>query len=302
MTFLNPREQKARQRILRRREFIEGVLGNNSGNVYAGAGRYWVRVAERTDENGNTTYGDALPIRYSGESGIIERPGIEVLMQYDYDDVLTIRRVKPDYYDRAKLDSRVFNPLAVVQSWVYLGFQAVRLLTRPTGSDATQTSTLITIREHPFSVNDFLDWSIYKGTQRAAAKLDLASFIPAAGLQNLVVIFFDDILQTWFVTASDDQALTVPLDDTDYDECFAQLEHNEYKPLAAFNLADGQTKIDINDLYGDLRQFVNVPKIYGEPNPLPSGKGMFLRSTHQLIMYDWAIEGEAIIEGDMVIL
>lgn len=219
----------------------------------------------------------------------------------DYDDELSIERVKPDWFQRANIDSRTFNQAEPYDHFVYLK-NVVTEMTRPVGSVNGATSTLITIRENPFKIDDYLDWGTFAGTTRAADKPDLASYIPAADYHRLVVIFWDEWLEVPLITASTSQLLTSALDSTDYDECFAQLLHNEYKPLLSLKLADAQTSIDINDVVEDLRQFVNTPKIYGVPNPIPSDKAIVLRSTHQLTAFDLTIEGELTIEGDLLIL
>lgn len=295
------RYQQARQRVYRRRHKTEAILGDGNGNVYAGRSRYWVRMASQTDDDGNVTYGNPLPIRYVAASSIPPLQGVEVLIMVDYDNQYSIERVKPDWFERANIDSRSFNQAEPYDRFVLLK-NVVREMTRPVGSSSGADSTLITIRENPFKVNDFLDWAIYGGTPRQADKPDLASYIPIADYHRLVIVFWDEFLQEPLIVGSTAQLLTSALDSTDYDECFAQLLHNEYKPLLALTLSDAQTAITINDVAEDLRQHVNTPKIYGEPNPLPSDKGMVLRSTHQLIVYNYAFEGEATIEGDMVIV
>lgn len=293
--------QRARQRVIRRRRRQEAILGDGNGNVYAGKSRYYVRLAAQTDDTGNVTYGEPLPIRYAASSSVPPLEGVEVLIMVDYDDQLSIERVKPDWFERANIDSRTFNQAEPYDRFVYL-HNVVREMTRPVGSANGAESTLITIRENPFKINDFLDWAIYGGTTRAADKPDLASYIPAAGYHRIVCVFFDEFLQEPFIVGSTAQLLTSALDSTDYDECFVQLLHNEYKPLLALKLADAQTAIDANDLVEDLRQHVNTPRVYGFPNPIPSGKGILIRSTHQEIVYDLTVQGDLIVQGDMLCL
>lgn len=62
--------QRPRQRIYRRRHRQEGILGDGNGNVYADKSRYWVRFAAQTDDTGNVTYGDPMPIRYAASSSV----------------------------------------------------------------------------------------------------------------------------------------------------------------------------------------------------------------------------------------
>jgi len=293
--------QPIRQRVLRRRNYIEAILGDGSGSVYAGKSRYWVRVKMRTDANGNVTYGQPLPMRYAAGAGIIEKEGVEVLLKVDYDDELTIERMKPDYWDRAGIDSRAFNTAAPHDQWVYLKY-VVRDLTRPVGSTASQSSTLVTIRENPFFVDDALDFYIFAGTNRAADKPDLASFIPAVDTHRLICIFFDTYQQEPLVVGSTAQALTTAIDTTDYQECFDQFLHNEYIPLLSLTLSDNQSAITINNVTEDLRQFVNAPRVYGFPNPIVSGKAILIRDTHTEITANLTVEGLLTVEGTLIVL
>jgi hypothetical protein len=295
------RLNRLREKVRRSQGVLECVLGDGNGNVPAGKSRYWVRFTEGVNDTGKVSYSKPLPIRYAGEGAILEADNVEVLIKFDYDDVLSIFRVSPTFYERSEIDSRSYNPTARNRSWIRTR-DITRWATRPVGSNAGSTSTLITRRENPAFVDDYLNYQTDAGTILAAAKPDLASLIPAAGYHCRVCVFYDILAETHFAAASTAQTLATALDDTDIDECFEQLEHNEYVPLLALTLADNQSSIDINDYYRDLRQFVNAPRIYGFPNPLPTGKAIVIRSTHQEITYDLTVAGDLTVEGDMVIL
>jgi hypothetical protein len=256
-------------------------------------------MASQTDDTGNVTYGNPLPIRYAAESSVLPVEGVEVLLKVDYDNELSITRVKPGWFEAANIDSRTFNQAEPQNAWVFLN-NVVTWLTRPVGSVSGAESTLITIRENPFFLDDYLDWFTYAGTLRAADKPDLASYIPAVDTQRLVCVFFDTYQQEPFIAASTAQALTSAIDSTDYDECFAQLEHNEYVPLLALTLSDNQASIDINDVTEDIRNFINAPQVIGFPNPIPADKAYLIRSTHQKMVYDLTVQGELTVQGDLV--
>jgi len=294
--------QRPRQRIYRNRARIRAILGDGNSNVYAGKSHYWVRQPAQTDANGVVTYGEALKIRYAGASALPEIDGLDVLLFYDHDNVLSIERVDAGWFTRNDIDSRAINSASPYDRFVLL-HNVVREMTRPVGSSSGEDSTLITIRENPFKINDYLDWAIYGGTPRAADKPDLASYIPVADLQRLVIVWFDELTQEPKITASTPQALTTAIDSTDYDECFAQLPHNEYKPLLAVNLADAQTSIDANNVVEDLRQFVNTPRIYGFPNPIVSGQAIYIRDTQQQLVFGaLTVIGTLTVEGRMKVL
>ena len=301
MSTYEARLERMRREVRRKGGTLECVLGNGSGNVYADRSRYFVRYKAGVDESDRVIYSKPLPIRYNGAGAFPEAEGVEVLVQFDYDDALSIFRVNPNWYDRVGLDSRPYNPNSRVNSWLQLKY-VTRWATRMVGSDSGATSTLITRRENPFFVDDALDWYDDPGTILAASKPDLASLIPAAGYQCIVCMFWDSLAEEVLSVASTAQTVATDFDDTDWDECFAQLYHNEYVPLLALTLADNQSSIDINDYRKDLRQFINPPRIYGFPNPIAAGKAIIIRSTHQEITYDLTVIGDLTVAGDMVVL
>lgn len=295
------RLQQVRQKVRRGQE-LRAVLGNGSGNPYAGSGRYWVRFPAGVDANGLTTYGAALPVRYGGTGQFPAKENVEVLVWRDpVDDVLSISRIAPDYPARAGFDSRILNSADGVTRFVDV-MNFIRLMCRPPGSIGGTTSTLLTVREDPFYVNEFMDWQSYAGTIAAASKIDVASLIPAADTHLLCIGWMDRYLNTPFVTVSTAQALTSDLDSTDYDECFTSVNvHNECEPLAAFELADNAGSIDINNLVEDLRNWLPSRKLYGFPGNIPANKTILLRSTHQQIVNRLCIQGHFINLGTVIV-
>lgn len=296
----NAQLTQARQNVLRYKEY-EGVLGDGSGNPYApGKSRYWVRFPSGVDPDGNSTYTAPRAIRYSGEGNFLAREGVEVLVHIDeHDEVETITRIAPDYPERAGFDGRILNASDTINKWVDVK-NFIRLLCRPVGSGLS-TSSKVTIRENPFHVDMFGDFSSYYGTL-PDDQLSLSAYIPSADEHCLIVVFFDFLLNEPFVTASTAQALTDELDTTDYSECFAQQPHNECLPLLSLELADAQTSVSNDDVIEDLRTWLPTPLVYGFPNPIPSDKALLIRETHQMITYNLTIEGTLTIEGSMTVL
>lgn len=278
----------------------EGVLGNGSGNPYAGKSHYWVRFANGTDENGLTKYSTPRPIRYLG-GNIIVREDVEVLVyKHPYDGEETISTMRPGYFTETGIDSRVMNPGDPVNKW-WDSPNFIRWLNRTTGSSSGSTATLVTTRENPFYWNDALDWAQDAATT-PANQLDLASYIPAVDTHRLVITYKNVVSDTIEAVGSTAKALSTALDFDDYLECRGLLPHNECVPLTAYELADGQTAIDANALLEDLRSWIALPQVIGFPNPIPDGKAWLLRSTHQQVVYDLTVEGNLIIQGDMVVL
>lgn len=293
--------QRGRQDAHKHEEY-PGVVGDDNGNPYGPRSTYWVRFPLGTDTNGDITYSEARPVRYDGTSGVIAKGGIEVMVRRDpYDDVETITRVVPDYWSRSGIDSRIVNQAEPFSQFTDAR-NFIRLLCRPVGSTSGSPSTKVTVREDPFFVDWFGDWSTYAGTIAAADKIDLDSYIPAADEHRLIVIFFDRLINAPLVTASTAKALSTDIDSTDYDEAFAALPHNEYTALVALELADDQPGIDVNNVLEDLRTWLPAPPMMGFPNPIPADKAYLLRETHQMLMFNLVVEGTLTLEGSLTVL
>lgn len=288
--------QRARQSVQQNREY-PGVLGDGSGNPYAGRSRYWVRFPAGVDADGITIYSAPRAVRYDGSSAFIAREGTEVLVWRDpYDGVESISRGMPDYADRAGFDARILNPSETISKWWDVR-NFIRLLCRPVGNGSTQ----ITIRENPFHVDDYGDNASFAGTL-PADQPDLSAYIPAADTHCLCVIFFNFLENEPLVTVSTAQALDSALDNTDYLECVAQLPHHEFYPLVSLELADAQTALTMEDVIEDLRTWLPTPRVYGFPNPVVDGKSFIIRSTHQEIVYDLTVVGNLTVEGELTVL
>ena len=287
----SPLMQSTRQKILRGLEY-PGVLGNGSQNPYASLGRYWVRFPTGVDGDGLIKYTEARPIRYAGEGTLIAREGSEVLVRIDpYDGIETITRAVPDYPERSKFDSRLLNASdAITKWWDVKNF--IRLISRPVGNNTAQ----VTIRENPFHVDDFLDWSTFAGTV-PSLQTDLLSSIPIAGEQAMAIVFFDFLNNIPVVKISTAQSMATDFDSTDIDECFEQLDHNEFIPLVSIRLANAATSLSMIDVIEDLRTWIPTPRIYGFPNPIPEGKAIYLRSTHQEYTPVLSVDGLITIAG-----
>ena len=110
----------------------------------------------------------------------------------------------------------------------------------------------------------------YNGTN-ASTHIDLSSYVPADGLQRYVVLWLrtynpnglPDIQVTASTSISSIDGL---LTFDDLQEC-ASLSDADAIPIQAFRLADAQVTLTLNDTTDeDLRQFFNVPQVFGFPN------------------------------------
>jgi len=285
----------------RQKDSYPGVLGDENGNPYARLGYYWVRFPQGTDSNGQTVYGAARPVRYNANAGIIAHAGVEVLVwKHEYDGIETIKEMDPSWWARVNIDSRTSNPGEPASKWVSR-LNLIEMLNRPTGSSSGSASTLVTTRENPFFFNDFQDW-VRTPSTTPTNQSDLASYIPAADTHRVVITYYDVIANTRAAAASTAKALSTALDFNDFLEIRGLLPHNECLPLTAYELADNQGSININDMMDDLRNWLSMPAIIGFPNPMLDGKAWILRETHQLVTYDLVCLADFTCLGDAVFL
>lgn len=292
-----PTVTQLRQAVKRHGEY-PGVLGDGTGNPYAGRSLYWVRFPIGTDENGLTVYTPARPVRYSGEASIIAREGVEVLVRVDpYDFAETITRGVPDYSLRANFDSRILNSSDPITKWSDVP-QFIRLLARPVGGETAQ----ITVQSNPFHLDDFGEPSTFSGTMPDdQIDLDSLGLIPAVGYHCLAVIFFDFVANGPVVKVSTTQSLGDALDITDYNECAAQMPHNEWLPLVSLDIGNGVATVSSLNIVEDLRTWLPTPRVYGFPGPIPAGKAILIRETHQEHVTRITVQGKLIIQGKLVV-
>lgn len=252
------------RRIIRRRRFKRrAVIGDENGLKYAGRGKIWVRFRGGMNTDGNTTFEPAVKVNRGGAT-FFEHVGAPVWVHYDDGDELAIKGVDNQEADAAELDTGILNYGSRSSRWIRLK-NVVRLVARPVGT-AANPSTLVSVRSLIYD-NDYGDLYRLEATGRQADKIDLASYIPTAGNHAVVCIFLRTVANTFQVVSSTAQSIATDIDLTDYQECFAQRDA-ETVPIQGFILGDAQTSITISDLGEDLRQFVNMPRSLGFPNPV----------------------------------
>ena len=287
--------KRIRRRFQRRRFYQSAVVGNEDGLIYAGLGQIWVRYRGGNDADSNVTYQQAIKVNRGGAT-FFEYYGAPVWVVYDRNDELAIEGVDSKEAAAANLDTALLNLGNRSSRWFRLK-NATRLAGRPVGT-AANPSTLVTVRSLIYD-NDYGDLYRLEATARVADKVDLATYIPAAGNHAVVCIFLRTVDNTFQVTSSTVQALATDIDLTDYQECFA-LRDAETIPIQAFILSDGQTAITKADMGEDLRQFVNMPRGHGFPNPVDQIS--ILRSGYtQTISDKLTITGKLTINGKLTI-
>jgi hypothetical protein len=277
--------QRARRRVQARITPFKAILGDATGQVYAAEqGYYWVRRFDRADANGVSTPGTPFRVR-SGSALVVPRGGRQVWVGTGLDGHLTCLGfvhedlTAPD----VNIDPRAAQPNDPYRQWLRLkqiqNFRALPLATGSTDSMKVQVRQI-------FYYTETGDLVRYNGTN-ADTHIDLSAYVPADGLQRYAVLW----LRTYNPNGLSDIQVTVstPIDSidlalsfTDLQEC-ASLSDADAIPIQAFRLANAQTTLTLNDTTDeDLRQFFNMPQVYGFPNNVT--RQYRIRAAHSVIM------------------
>lgn len=276
--------QRARRKVIARIRDYKAILGDATGQVYADPGFYWVRPLGQADDNGNSTPGVPYQVR-SGVALVVPRGGRQVWVGIGLDGHLTVKGfVHEDLASTdVGIDPRSLQPNDPYRAWIKLkqiqNFRALPLATGTTASMKVQVRQL-------FYYTETGDLVRYNGTN-SSTHIDLTGYVPAADLQRYVVLWLrvynpnalSDIQVTQSSTIS---SLDDSLSFDELQEC-ADLSDADTIPIQAFRLHDAQTTLAMDDTIDvDLRQFINMPQIYGFPNSV--ARHYRIHAAHSVIM------------------
>ena len=263
------RFQRSRRKVIGAKPYraiLGDGVGGNGGNVYAGDGYYWVRPYAAANENNFANPGTAYRVQ-AGSALIVPRAGFVVWVGPGMNQRLTILGYDHDDLILKGIDPTSTQPNDPYRQWIRLkDIQNFRALPIATG---TSPSLLVSVRQlfYYTVTGDIVRWN---GTN-ADTQIDLTDYVPAEGFQCYVVLWLraynPNGLSDIQVTTSDH------ISSTDYNLSFTELQQcadasdADTIPIQAFRLADAQTTLKIDDTVDvDLRQFINMPQVYGFPN------------------------------------
>ena len=199
-----------------------GVLTTVDGQFTIDSNWYWVRFPAGLGADGLSLYSAPIPV-HAPSNGFEpkEWDGFPVTCGVGTDGQLEINGVDaPTFIEsggsmRLLVDSRPENKFVIFRDIV--PFQS-----RPLGT-VSNPSTLVQVRKLWYD-DEYGNINRWEGTELAADKVDLVSYIPAAGKHRIVVLFYDSVNDSIVVTASTtirdlDDPIQKP---ADYQECFDQ--------------------------------------------------------------------------------
>jgi hypothetical protein len=287
-------QTNARQKAAAEPEWMVIVNGPD-GTPNAGKGQVFAQRPAGADIDGNARDGEIVPV-FAGGRNYFDHVGARISV------VLKNGALKIDDIDDVSLaannyDTKALNLGNPINRWVYPeNFVSGKFFPVANNDD---TSFLLGMRGLVYIDAD----GTFRVRQldRQSSKPSLASYVPAAGLHRLVVVFiraYDNSIQLFASTA---QSIDTALDATDVQECIDQSIVNEDMPNLALVLADEQLSVDMRDVKDDFRQWLNTPQLPGMPNPLDVN--WHVRSTrHDLVADSLEVSEVLTVDGVLTVV
>lgn len=250
-------------------EAIWGILADNP-NVPGNSSKCMVRFPAGADENGVQQYYPPIAVRHGIGANFVKKGGRRVWVGMGYDGQPEIKQgdwqdlvqvgITPAKTNALSTEGKVANPANPFAP----------LLSEPVNTSNTP-GMLVTVYPLWYDTGSAIKY--YSGTGLTAAKVDLTSFVPAAGEWCYVVLWLDtDMNALETPTASTPAVLTSTFGNADMitalEECYAAKPNTNCIPIKAFYLADAQTTLRQSTRHHDLRQMVNMPGGGGSSLPV----------------------------------
>ena len=235
---------------------VRAILGDSSGaiSVPGEPQYYYVRLANGTNADGTTQYGEAWPVLSGGYMGS-EANGTGVLVIIDHDGQWALRTDRGALIE-AGLNPRAENPNSPYSKFVDLTYALIGYAV-PIG-----TTTTVSMQAVVYPLVYIDDTGTLKTF--AGAQIDFAADVPAADgddndMQLIAGLFLnsDNTLET--VTSTAKLVGDTLSWDVDVAEVIAARSARAM-PLRYFTLYTGQTALTVADEFGDGRQWVNAPE------------------------------------------
>lgn len=265
------RFQRSRRIVQARLTPYRAILGDGNGNVKAGDGMYWVRPYDAANAQNNATPGTPYRVR-AGSALIVPREGRLVWIYYGPDRRLTVMAYDHDDLIQAGIDPLTVQPNDPYRQWIRLkNIQNFRALPIGTGNTPSMKASVRQLF-YLTATGDLVRWN---GTN-ADTHIDLTDYVPEEGFQCYVVLWLRTYnpngLDPIQVTTSDHiDSIDAVLSFDELQQC-ADAADPDAIPIQAFRLANAQTALKLdNSVDVDLRQFINMPQVYGFPNTVDRG-------------------------------
>jgi len=226
-----------------------GIIGDSEGRINAGRNRFWVRKV-LSDGQYSKAY---RAIAYTHKtSPYVPYVGSPVILGYVFGGELAILGQNHKSLEQVGINPAVLNTGDPSVQGVATN-NLLPLLCHAVGT-ANTPSTKVGIKSFRYyDAENQVGW--YQGG--VSTQVDLASYVPSAGNQCYVAIFFNTGNQTFTVTSSTPKVLAIPLSDTDKQECFDAMPPLSI-PVAMWRLADAQASVTQADFIEDLRPLFGI--------------------------------------------
>ena len=254
---------------LHTRARIPAFLGDANGNVEATAngideshyGKVWIRFASGLDVNGNVKLSQAVTAR--SETYFPHKSNLPVLVQKDLTtDEWVVVQMDYKRTNRAGLNTNAYNPLSPALQRVHLR----QIVEGNVFAVSTTANPSTKVAIEPLII--YYNGSLWNAGKTVADNIDLSSYIPVEGTQQLIGIaerLYDRSIQ--IITGTQIAITTDKYSLSDVNAMASQFD-DMVMPLRAVKVANNSGTITQADLHVDLRQFINVDRPRGFPNPV----------------------------------
>lgn len=291
---------------LHTRARIPAYLGDGSGNIEAIAdtddtdishyGKVWIRFASGIDSDGNTNYSQAVTAR--AETFFPHKTNLPILVQQDgTTDEWIVVQIDYKRTNNAGLNTNSYNPLSPASERIQLR-QIVNGNVFAVSTDSNPSTKVVV---EPLVV--YYNGSLWDAGKTINDNIDLASYIPAAGYERLVAIgerLYDRSIQIISGTLRSITSTKYSLSDVN-DLVGGTLGFDDMvMPLRAVRLANNSGTVTQYDMHVDLRQFINIDRPRGFPNPVT--RHTYVENGYQEVIHGklYITTGKVHIAGKLV--
>ena len=249
-----------RGRVARWKGTRLAYLGDGLGRVFvagSNGNRAYVRFPSSGSDSLTMRLSPPVTARWRMGAAIVPREGTAVRVGYDVYDELTIVEADSRAVEAQGISAQMANPMNPVTRYVYPEQMVIGKLYAFEPATTAVGWQSIVYEDQRGALR------LLAGPSSAANGLNLAPYIPGAGLHRIVVVWLDTYLNGVTATASAPKAMTVPLDMTDFSACDAERPADSI-PLGSVRLRNQQPKVDSGSIYHDIRPFLARPWRFGE--------------------------------------
>lgn len=240
------------------------VAPNPDNNGTEHYGRYWIRLAIGNDNNNNTQYGEPQKARVKDFLNFEERQDLPLrVFQDGRNGEWIIASIDTDKLIAASVNPSSYNFFRILNS----------LFARMLRDGRIFVANQLNSNGTKYSIESYVgfwdaDRSFHEHGRGLSSNLDLASYIPSAGNERLVLIAYLPYEDSYQVVSGASRTIVATAFDMTYLNTMA-VQLNDYAmPKGCFHLKNAQGTVTQEDFTIDLRQWFLASRPRGFPKTI----------------------------------